>query len=71
MKEAENLQNTKTQALNIPVVSGSDFIIKIDDTYCEWEYGFTINDTCIDDFIKAIEEKLNIKSDYRKMIRGI
>jgi hypothetical protein len=51
--------------------NGSDFIIKIDNAHCEWEYGFTTGDTCIDDFIKAIEEKLNIKRDYEKMLRGV
>lgn len=54
-----------------PPMSDSNFIIKIDDAYCEWEYGFTIDDACIDDFIKAIEEKLNTKCDYKKMIRSI
>ena len=48
---------------------GSNFIIKVDDGFCEWEYGFTAKKACIDDFICAIEERLNIKRDYEKSLR--
>lgn len=51
-------------------VNGSNFIIKVDDKFCEWEYGFTIEKACIYDFIRAIEKRFNTKRDYEKMVRG-
>lgn len=51
--------------------SDSNFIIKVDDGFCEWEYGFTAKKACIDDFICAIEETLKIKRDCEKMLRGV
>ena len=46
----------------------SQFTVKIDDGYCEWEYGFSL-DGCINDFVKAIESKMNIKKNYIKNTR--
>ncbi len=49
----------------------SQFIIKIDDGYCEWEYGFSpSSSTCITDFINVIEQKMEIKSDYQKLTKA-
>ena len=70
MKNEE--QNIKKQEGNgvLQSVSGSNFILKVDDTFCEWEYGFTLNEKCIDDLIKAIEAKFKTKRNYSKMTRG-
>lgn len=66
----ENLNTLQNPPLQQTAVSGSNFIIKVDDKFCEWEYGFTIEKACIDDFIRAIEKRYNIKRDYEKMSRG-
>jgi hypothetical protein len=63
--EANNVK-PKLQQCN---VSGSTFIVKVDDTFCEWEYGFTIDRRCIDDFIKAIEKSMGVKRDYERLSR--
>lgn len=47
----------------------SSFIVKIDDNFVEYEYGFSINNKSIDDFAKSIECTLNIKRDYTEMTR--
>ena len=46
----------------------SNIIVKIDDRYCEWEFGFSVNNKSINDFIKAIEEKFKIERDYGKIL---
>ena len=46
----------------------SNFIVKISDLYCEWEFGFTIDKNfCINDIVKTIESKFNVKRDYEKL----
>lgn len=70
MKNEE--QNTDNQQGNgvLSCVSGSNFIVKVDDKFCEWEFGFTLDDKSINDLIKAIEKKFNTKRNYGKMTRG-
>ena len=46
----------------------SDFIIKISDGYCEWEFGFTGGHLCINDFVDAIKKGNGIEIDYQKRI---
>ncbi len=46
----------------------SDFIIKISDGYCEWEFGFNGRHFCIRDIVNLIEKGLGIKNDYEKLI---
>lgn len=49
-------------------IERSGFIITIDDGFCKWEFGFSNDDLCIEDFTLAIEEKLNIKKDYQERV---
>ena len=44
------------------------FIIRIDDGFCEWEYVFSKPETCINDFVEAIETKMDIKREGEKLI---
>ena len=54
-----------------PVVSRSKFIIKVDDGFCEWEYGFSLKKpSCINDYIKAIEKNMKTQRDYGKLIKS-
>lgn len=44
------------------------FRVKINDTFCEYIYYFeNCNNFSIEDFVKAIEEKLKIKSSKGKL----
>jgi len=67
--EAEKIDNQQGNGV-LPCISGSYFIVKVDDGFCEWEYGFTLDNACINDLIKAIESKLKTKHDYQKMTCG-
>lgn len=65
------LRETKAENIssNLPV-SRSKFIVKIDDGFCEWEYGFSLKrDTCIKDYVNAIEKGMKAKKDYSKLVR--
>ena len=46
----------------------SDFIVKINDSHCEWEFGFNAYDKSIQNFVDAITDKLGIKCNYEKLI---
>jgi hypothetical protein len=46
----------------------SDFIVKINDSHCEWEFGFNAYDKSIQNFVDAITDKLGIKCNYQKLI---
>jgi len=46
----------------------SDFIVKINDSHCEWEFGFNAYDKSIQNFVDAITDKLGIKCNYGKLI---
>jgi hypothetical protein len=49
---------------------GSNFIVKIDDKFCEWEFGFILPPkTSINDLTKAIEKKFKTEYNYKKMIK--
>lgn len=42
----------------------SYFKVRINDSYCEYEYGFSIDTISIEDIVDAIEAKFDIKRDY-------
>jgi hypothetical protein len=47
----------------------SNFIVKVDDKYCEWEFGFNIEGDCsIERIIVAIESGFSIERNYQKII---
>lgn len=46
----------------------SPFIIKINDGFCEWEYGFEGRTDSIEDFVRAIETQMGKKREYEKLV---
>ena len=49
-------------------VSGSDFVVKVSDGFCEFEYGFTCGHLSISDLVKSIETMNGITMDYCKKL---
>ena len=48
----------------------SDFVVKISDGFCEYEYGFSGSQFSINDYVKSIEMGLKIKKNYEKRIKS-
>lgn len=46
----------------------SDFVITISDGFVAYEFGFNGVDFCIQDFVNAISNGLNIKQEYSKQV---
>jgi len=53
MKTEKSKLEAQQEQLDIPVVSNNNFIVKINDTFCELEYGFTLDNTYIKKLIKT------------------
>jgi hypothetical protein len=69
--QIDTLSNeNETPVCVLPRVIGSNLIVKVDDKFCEWEFGFTLDKKSIDDLIKAIEVKFKTKRNYSKLTRG-
>lgn len=48
----------------------SNFIVKVDDKYCEWEFGFSIGaPSSIESLIVAIEAAFGTERNYQKITR--
>ena len=48
----------------------SNFIVKVDDKYCEWEFGFSIGaPSSIESLIVAIESAFSTERNYQKITR--
>ena len=62
--------NTKAKPSKVKDYIPSNFIVKVDDLFCEWEFGFTIDSASIEDFIEAIEKNMRIKRKYEKLSRS-
>lgn len=48
-----------------------NFIVKISDLHCEWEFGLPISDNySIEHIVLAIEEKFKVERSYCKLIKS-
>ena len=80
----ETIKNTSNASSHVQVLeeenrgmvellegNNCNFIVKISDLHCEWEFGLPISDNySIEHIVLAIEEKFKVERSYCKLIKS-